>query len=45
VNDLTAKLLESKLTNISTKQKKVELEKAFLRYMQSIYNPILASLN
>jgi hypothetical protein len=45
VDNLTAKLIQNKLDLITAKEKKNELNKTFLRYMSSIYNPVVESIN
>ena len=45
VDNLTAKLIQNKLHLITAKEKKNELNKTFLRYMSSIYNPVVKSIN
>lgn len=45
VDNLAVKLFENKFDIVTAKEKKNELNKTFLRYMSSIYNPVVESIN
>lgn len=45
VDNLAVKLFQNKLDIVTAKEKKNELNKTFLRYMSSIYNPLVESIN